>query len=158
MGCAKRNFSLSRCLTYRTLGINGLSSESQESSGSCSDVDFEPSAKLCMFEHGQNRQSYYELARCCDRYNISDRAGAALATSVLIDHGLVSERDQTLAVDRSKLRREREKKRFEVPAEEERFFEMVDVIYVDGKKDATLKISNANGHCTNASNLKNNLQ
>ena len=24
MGCAKRNFSLSRCPTYRTLGINGL--------------------------------------------------------------------------------------------------------------------------------------
>ena len=25
MECAKRNFSLSRCPTYRTLGINGLS-------------------------------------------------------------------------------------------------------------------------------------
>ena len=31
----------------------------------------------------QNREQYFYLAQCCDRYNIYDKAGAALATSVL---------------------------------------------------------------------------
>lgn len=103
--------------------------ESEISSVDSTDTTiFEPpvkSAKLC-----QNRQSYRNLAKCCDRYNLSDRVGAALATSVLMDHGLVSNTNQSFAIDRNKLRREREKYRFEIQPEEDQLFQHVDGIYM----------------------------
>ena len=94
-------------------------SESESEMSSIATVDtinFEPlskSARLC-----QNRESYRNLAQCCDQFNISDRVGAALATSFLMDHGLVNDSNHTLAIDRNKLRREREQFRFEIQEED----------------------------------------
>ncbi|KAB7502796.1 hypothetical protein Anas_10015 [Armadillidium nasatum] len=38
----------------------------------------------------QNRRELRTLAEACDRYQISDRAGAAIASSVLVDFGLIT--------------------------------------------------------------------
>ena len=54
----------------------------------------------------------------CDRYQISYRAGAAIATSTLKDHRLIDENDQSLVIDRNKLRRQREKFREAIREEE----------------------------------------
>ena len=53
----------------------------------------------------QNRKKWPNLARICERYQLSDRAAAAVANSVLVDVGLVTEDDKTRIIDRSKLRR-----------------------------------------------------
>jgi len=56
----------------------------------------------------QNRRKWSNLARMCERYQVSDRAAAAAANSVLEDVGMVTDDDKTCVIDRSKLRRERE--------------------------------------------------
>ena len=50
-----------------------------------------------------------ELAIVCERYEASDRAGAAIASATLKAFGIVPEEDKRYVVDRSKLRRERQK-------------------------------------------------
>ena len=62
----------------------------------------------------QNRRSWENLARMCDRYQLSDRAGAAVGTSVLQDLGLVTNDDRSLVIDHQKLRRERKRCREEI--------------------------------------------
>ena len=75
----------------------------------------EPSNKKQKLDKTQNHEQYFYLAQCCNRYNICDRAGAVLATSVLIDHGIIEPNDTKLVIDRGKLQREqmchREEKR-----------------------------------------------
>ena len=102
-----------------------LSSASQSKSemssiASVDTINYEPSSKSARLR--QNRESYRNLAQCCDRFNISDRVGAALATSVLMDHGLVNSTDHTSAIARNKLRREREKFRLEIQEKEDQHF------------------------------------
>ena len=82
----------------------------------------------------------FYLAQCCDRYNISDRAGAALATSVLIDHGIIEPNDTKVVIDRSKLGREQMRHREEMRKEEKELFGKVDGIYVDGKKRCYISV------------------
>ena len=48
-----------------------------------------------------------------DRYQISDRAAAALATGLLKDLKLVSEKDSSNVVDRNRIRRDRKKRQNE---------------------------------------------
>ena len=75
----------------------------------------------------------------CERYNVSDGVGAALGTGALTDHGIITDTDKTYVIDRSKLRRERNKYRKQLQLDEQKLFEKVDAIYFDGKKDATRK-------------------
>ena len=59
----------------------------------------------------QNRSKGSSLAAICNCYQISDRAGAAEANTVmkhLNSYGLLVKYDDSLSIDRSKLRRERE--------------------------------------------------
>ncbi|CAG5020765.1 unnamed protein product [Parnassius apollo] len=51
------------------------------------------------------------LALACDRTGVSDRAAAIIASSVLKDVGIISTKDPSGVIDRSKLRRERTKVR-----------------------------------------------
>ena len=53
-----------------------------------------------------------------------------------MDVGLVTEDDKTRIIDRSKLRRERERCRNEIRSEEQNF-ELVNAVYLDCRKDAT---------------------
>ena len=73
----------------------------------------------------------------CKRYRLSDRAAAAIVYSVLVDVGKITEDDKTFVIDRSKLRREKEKCRKEIQKEEQQKFRFVNAIYFDGRKDAT---------------------
>ena len=76
------------------------------------------------------------LARMSERFQISDRAAAAIANSVMQDLGLITDDDKTYVIDRSKLQRERERCRAEIRKKEQENFKLVNAIYFDGRKDA----------------------
>ena len=86
----------------------------------------------------QNRSNWPNLAKIAERFQISDRAAAALANAVLKDVGLVTENDKKLVIDKNKLRRERQKYREDIRQNQSKFFHMINGVYVDGRKDATL--------------------
>ena len=94
----------------------------------------------------QNRVTLKELAMFCERYEVSDRANAAIASATLKAFGIVTEEDKRYVVDRSKLRRERQRYREEIRNKEQELFELVDSIFVDGRKDATMTIVEVNGN------------
>ena len=54
-----------------------------------------------------------------------------------MDVGLITEDDKTRIIDRSKLRRERERCRNEIRSEKQENFGLVNAVYLDGRKDAT---------------------
>ena len=85
----------------------------------------------------QNRMIWSNLARMSERFQISDRAAAPIANSVMQDLGLITDDDKTYVIDRSKLRREREQCRAEIRKKEQENFKLVNAIYFDGRKDAT---------------------
>ncbi|KAE8739810.1 hypothetical protein FOCC_FOCC014702 [Frankliniella occidentalis] len=85
----------------------------------------------------QNRLDLYHFATVCDRFNISDRAAAALASALLLDVGLIQEHDTANIIDRSKVRRERDKVR-QTLLERNKITEP-ESLYFDGRKDITLK-------------------
>ena len=97
----------------------------------------------------QNRVTLKELAMACERHEVSDRAGAAIAPVILKAFGIVTKEDKRYVVDRSKLQRERQKCREEIESKEQELFELVDSIFVDGRKDATMIMVEVNGnyHC-----------
>lgn len=78
------------------------------------------------------------LATMCDRYGISDRSAAAVATAVLQDFGLVTSKDKSLVIDKNKVRRARETVRHDM--QEKTLCHNVEGIYFDGRKDKTLEI------------------
>ena len=57
----------------------------------------------------QNRVTLKELVMVCERYEVSDRAGATIASATLKAFGIVTKEDKRYVVDKSKLRRERQK-------------------------------------------------
>ena len=57
----------------------------------------------------QNRQNLTNLALMCERFNVSDRAGAAIASAVLKDFGVIDDSTLENVIDRRKLRRKRQK-------------------------------------------------
>ena len=77
---------------------------------------------------------------------MSDRAGAAIALATLKAFEIVTEEDKRYVVDRSKLRRERQKYREEIRNKEQELFELVDSIFVDGRKGATMTMFEVNGN------------
>lgn len=56
---------------------------------------------------GVSRISLPNSSVIADRYNLSDRAFAAIASGVLVDVGLINDDNKELVIDRSKVRRER---------------------------------------------------
>ena len=73
----------------------GSGSELSVSESSCK--FYETSNNKQKSDTTQNREQYFYFSQCCNRYNISDRAGAALATSVLIDHDIIESNDTKFA-------------------------------------------------------------
>ena len=55
----------------------------------------------------RKKLSLPKFAKECDRYKVSNRAGAALANAILKDHGMITKEDTSMMIDHSKLRRER---------------------------------------------------
>ena len=79
--------------TYLATSYNHISDSDATSYNSSSSTCTEEILFHNTFWPTQNRFSYTNLAIACDRYQISDRAGAAIATSTLNDYGLIDEDD-----------------------------------------------------------------
>ncbi|KAK0055599.1 hypothetical protein Bpfe_014874 [Biomphalaria pfeifferi] len=77
------------------------------------------------------------LALACDPYGVSDRAAAGIASAVLQDVGIIQERDVSKVIDRSKVRRERCKKRGTLCAS---VSNTITGLYFDGRKDSTMTL------------------
>lgn len=77
--------------------------------------------------------SLKNLSTICDRYGISDRAAAAVASAVLQDVKINNE-----VIDKSKLRRARQKLRKETLSQGQ--LDTIPALFFDGRKDKTLKI------------------
>jgi len=86
----------------------------------------------------QNRMAFPNLARITERYQISNRAEAALANAWLTDFGLITESKKTYSIDKSKLRYEQQKYCEQIHQDQAIFYEEVNGVYVHGHKDATL--------------------
>ncbi|GBM26962.1 hypothetical protein AVEN_196902-1 [Araneus ventricosus] len=71
-----------------------------------------------------------------DRFGVSDRDVAAIASSVLHDVGLTTSNNSDLVVDENKLRREKAKIRLQVLSETQAL--PLKGLYFDGRKDSTL--------------------
>ena len=76
------------------------------------------------------------MALMCDRYAISDRSAAAVASAALHDVGMVSA-DKTGIIDRNKVWRSRSRNREELQKSRS---DVLHGLYFDGRKDKTLKI------------------
>ena len=83
----------------------------------------------------QMRINLPALAVACDRHDLSDRSAAAISTAVLHDMGLVKDDDMINIIDKTKIRREREKVRTELQQEPTN---NVPGLYLYGRKDKTI--------------------
>ena len=89
-------------------GVIGFESDTGTSENSKISVSFD-SALPCSLKSilQQNRVTLKEPAMVCELYEVSDRAGAPIASAIFKAFGIVTEEDKRYVVNRSKLRRER---------------------------------------------------
>ena len=85
----------------------------------------------------QNRTKLPKTAEACDRYLVSDRAGAAIASGVLRDYGIINDADTSQVIGPRKLADERHKYRMERRDQVKNDREDITSLYFDGKKTAT---------------------
>jgi len=80
------------------------------------------------------------VARECDRYGVSDAAGAAIATAALADYGIIKDHDRTAIIERAKLRRQIQELRVTLSQKAKSSFSAVGPksIFFDGRKDKTI--------------------
>jgi hypothetical protein len=85
------------------------------------------------------------VARECDRYGVSDAAGAAIATAALTDYGIIKEHDRTATIDRAKMRRQGEQLRVILSQEAKSSLSSLGPksIFFDGSKEKTICASSA---------------
>ena len=100
-----------------------------------SDDEWQGESNTIQKKKKQMRVALPTLAAACDRHGVSDRAAATLATAVLQDRQIVHQGDTTQVIDRSKVRRERHKKRGDQATESNTTF---CGLYFDGRKDRTI--------------------
>ena len=95
--------------------VFGFQSDSSTSENSEISVSFD-SALPCSSKSilQQNRVTLKELAMVCERYEVTVRASAAIALATLKAFGIVTAEDERYVVDRSKLRREKQKYKEEI--------------------------------------------
>lgn len=114
-------------------------SSSESHSTDSSDPIFTPADSKTLVTT-QNRQSLKNFVAELDRYAISDRAGAALATALFEDLEMVDEENQTLVTDKNKIRRERQQRRKEQKCiQEKEIQDSIHCIGFDGKRDKLTK-------------------
>lgn len=77
------------------------------------------------------------VAREADRFGVSDRGAASIATSALVCAGLVSPENKNLVIDKSKIRRARKSGRVKIQHKKK---EDIIALYFDGRKDKTLTL------------------
>ena len=92
----------------------------------------------------QNRMRLPTLAMACERFQVSDRAGAAIASAVLVNYGVITADQRENVIDKNKLRAAITRLRKETKKDEENKFEQVKGIGFDGRKDTTLTVEETN--------------
>lgn len=111
-----------------------------ESSSSDQEQDCQgPSSRPTSKTTNQMRYKLTNFASACDRTGVSDRSASILANAVLQDLGVIKCTDSSKVIDRSKLRRERQKNRKYLQVKD--LFQndnAVSALYFDGRKDKTL--------------------
>lgn len=118
------------------------------SSDECEDpLDLE-SYKLLVRKTEANKKWHMRIklkstALVSDRFGLSDRAIAAVASSLLEDVGLITTSDVHLTIDRSKVRREKKQQRANLQTESHD--QVVTGSCFDGRKDNTLYVEEAYG-------------
>lgn len=129
----KRKFQRYREQCSSTADIANSSSPSSSSSSSNTEIVKSDMSDPEMKQ--QMRMSLPHLAMQADRYGLSDRSVAAIATATLIDVGMISKGNDQMLIDRSKVRRERKKVRKNLQRCQNNQFSAV---YFDSRKDETL--------------------
>ena len=139
----KRNKSQKRQFSSTSRSVESLHSGFEIESSSDSDVDISHGVDEWKKEtktpkaNKQMRLSLPTVATACDRHGLSDRAASSLATAVLQDMGIVSQGNKSQVIDRSKVRRERQKKRKRLTNGNSRPTTFPG-LYFDGRKDRTM--------------------
>jgi len=119
-------------------GVACFSSDERSSDKSDSD---DPAVDVAATQMGgqEMRSSLPRLAAECDRFKVSNRAGAAIVNAALKDLGFITPEDQHLLIDHSKLRRERNKSRQQACQQTSASRnEEIQALYFDGRIDWTL--------------------
>lgn len=118
-----------RTNTQTTIASMVNNSSSSACDTSSENEDFQP-AKIKKLEmESSGVMSYSKLSQTCDRYGISDRAAAAVASVVLHENNMP-------IIDKNKLRIERKKARIHI-IEKEKVCQ-IPALYFDGRKDKIL--------------------
>ncbi|KAL4720604.1 hypothetical protein ACJJTC_006946 [Scirpophaga incertulas] len=113
--------------------------ESLPSSDVCSDSDQEFIPESPKKKSGwQMRINLKSTALTSDRYGVSDRATAAIASSVLQDFDVVTNSDNSQVVDKCKIRREKHNVRAVLSSSITE-----NKLYFDGRKDDTIVVQEA---------------
>ena len=99
--------------------------------------DIEDTIALDRVKREYNTMSLKQFARECDRYRISDRAGAKIGNGLLKDYGIVKEGSTSKLICPSKLRRERLKWGDKL-AQAHSALQLPQGLYTDGKRVPTL--------------------
>jgi hypothetical protein len=140
---------------YKSQSTVSNKDDPPDNNSSCKTVDSDSttsasSGDVYMQSEGEtssrNIKSLPTLSRECDRYGVSNTVGAAIATAVLVDYGLVTDDDQSSSIDRSKLWRERERFRKTLSEPTGEKCEPT-ALYFDGRKDVTICLSSVNHKC-----------
>lgn len=97
---------------------------------------FEPSTSN-NHKHIRNHDQLRNFAIMCDRYQISDRAGAAIVNTVLQDYGIITPDEKSLMIDKNKLHRSRFSVRRDLTDEAHQNISDSSPIPFDGRKDPT---------------------
>ena len=111
-----------------------LSSTSSEdgTTTQVADASYEP--PVFAEASSSHRMDLEHMAREADRYGVSDRATAAIATAILIDMGIVTKSDSSKAISRQMVRTARAKARSTAEILGDK---PITAVYFDGKKDDT---------------------
>lgn len=88
----------------------------------------------------QMRIKLKNTALTSDRFGLSDRATAAVASSVLQDFGIITDYDHTNVIDKNKLRREKSLNRSKLQMLNKDKHNPLQGLYFDGRRDDTLII------------------
>ena len=106
----------------------------------CDDM-FIPPPNIKVIETTQNRISLSKFSAELDRYRASDAAGAAFATALLEDLGMITEEDKKYVFDKYKIKRERKKNRkLQKQKSESKLKGKIKCIGSDGKRDKKTKV------------------
>ena len=84
------------------------------------------------------------LAMASERFQVSDSAGAAIASAVLVDYGVITADQRENVIEKNKLRATITRLQKETKKDEEKQIEQVEEIGFDGRKDATFTVEETN--------------